>query len=465
MTRCDSSPSGSGNAEHGAARERLRRVMVKFNDDVELPYDGSVDQHLSRMHDGKWRGLLSKYPGIAIRPLNRALSASRLRELAALGERRDKSYRAPNFLTFFVIELPESAAVDGLLRELAAWPLVQTAYLDLPVADPVVNQNDPVLTNTNYTDEAPHGIDAKYAWGFPGGDGAGQILIDLEQGWTLDHDGLIGYGAAVRFGVIIDTSRPHGTSVLGVVCAQYGRRAKRGVVPNLASVNVVSHSGDVEATPEVIGAAIGELSATGGVLLLEAVRDDLPIELSYFDYAKIRLATAIGIVVVAAAGNGSHDLDAATDVVGRLVLRKGHADFRDSRAILVGAATWDHPHERLGFSNFGSRVDCYGWGENVRTPSSTPAAPFSKTLYEEHFGGTSSAAPMIAGAALAVLGLAAAKGTSLNPFQVRAILSDANLSTASVNGSADKIGVMPALRKIIDSPVLSNPPPAMPPND
>jgi hypothetical protein len=66
---------------------------------------------------------------------------------------------------------------------------------------------------------------------------------------------------------------------------------------------------------------------------------------------------------------------------------------------------------------------------------------------------------MIAGAALAVLGLAAAKGTSLTPFQVRAILSDANLSTASVNGSADKIGVMPDLRKIIDSPVLSNPPP------
>jgi hypothetical protein len=47
---------------------------------------------------------------------------------------------------------------------------------------------------------------------------------------------------------------------------------------------------------------------------------------------------------------------------------------------------------------------------------------------------------------------------------VRAILTDANLSTASVNGSADKIGVMPDLRKIIDSPVLSNPPPVTPPN-
>ena len=70
---------------------------------------------------------------------------------------------------------------------------------------------------------------------------------------------------------------------------------------------------------------------------------------------------------------------------------------------------------------------------------------------------------MIAGAALAVLGLATAKGTSLNPFQVRKILTDPNLSTASMNGLTDKIGVMPDLRKIIDSPVLTNPPPVTPP--
>jgi len=162
VTRSSSAASGTRNAEDGTARERLHRVMVKFKDNVELPFDDSADQYLARMHDGQWRRLLSRYPGAAIRPLNRGLSAARLRELAALGERRDRSYRAPNFLTFFVVTVPKSAEVDGLLRELAAWPLVQVAYLDSPVADPVTNQNDPVITNTNYTDKAPHGIDAKY---------------------------------------------------------------------------------------------------------------------------------------------------------------------------------------------------------------------------------------------------------------------------------------------------------------
>ena len=323
MTRSGSSPSGPDTAHQSATRARPRRVVVKFNDNVVLPYDQSVDQQLAHMHGGEWRTLLGRYPGIAIRPLTRALSAGRLQELVAQGERRDKYYRAPNFLTFFSIDLPEGISIDGLLHDLTAWPLVQTAYADLPVSDPVVNLNDPVLTNTNYTDQAPHGIDAKYAWGFPGGDGAGQIFIDLEQGWTLDHVGLVDYGAVVKFGENIDTSRPHGTSVLGVVCAKYGRRAKRGIVPNLASVNVVSHSGDAETTTEVIDAAIAELSPTGGVLLLEVVRDDLPIELAFADYAKIRLATANGIVVVAAAGNGSHDLDVTADVAGRLVFKRG----------------------------------------------------------------------------------------------------------------------------------------------
>ncbi len=41
---------------------------------------------------------------------------------------------------------------------------------------------DPRNTNQDYLDAAPTGIDARYAWAFPGGDGAGQRIVDLERG-------------------------------------------------------------------------------------------------------------------------------------------------------------------------------------------------------------------------------------------------------------------------------------------
>jgi hypothetical protein len=70
-------------------------------------------------------------------------------------------------------------------------------------------------------------------------------------------------------------------------------------------------------------------------------------------------------------GNGNNNLDAFTDAAGRLRLNRGHADFRDSGAIMVGAAespvVGGNAHDRAAFSNFGSPIDCYGWAENATT--------------------------------------------------------------------------------------------------
>ena len=70
------------------------------------------------------------------------------------------------------------------------------------------------------------------------------------------------------------------------------------------------------------------------------------------DFDAIRLAVALGIVVVEAAGNGGFDLDNYTDGAGDFVLRRGSVDFKDSGAIMVGASTSTVPHNRMGFSNF-----------------------------------------------------------------------------------------------------------------
>ena len=42
--------------------------------------------------------------------------------------------------------------------------------------------------NQTYLNAAPTGIDARYAWTFPGGRGDGVKLSDVEYDWVIDHE-------------------------------------------------------------------------------------------------------------------------------------------------------------------------------------------------------------------------------------------------------------------------------------
>jgi hypothetical protein len=132
---------------------------------------------------------------------------------------------------------------EELVKALLTWRSVQTAYFDPPGSDPLVNAaDDPRAANQGYLDPAPDGIDAEFAWGFAGGDGAGQHLIDLERGWTLNHEDLVAHGAALLHGTILDTSRPHGTSVLGEVCASDNTRGCVGIVRSHTLTPPLNHA-------------------------------------------------------------------------------------------------------------------------------------------------------------------------------------------------------------------------------
>ena len=78
-------------------------------------------------------------------------------------------------------------------------------------------------------------------------------------------------------------------------------------------------------------------------------------------YNATKNATSIGIVVVAAAGNGGMNLD-DTDYNGRFDRTK-----RDSGAIIVGSARSAAPHEPKCSTCYGTRSDSYAWGENIVT--------------------------------------------------------------------------------------------------
>jgi Subtilase family len=152
--------------------------------------------------------------------------------------------------------------------------------------------------------------------------------------------------------------------------------------------------------------------------------------------------------VIEAGGNGGVDLDRFQDVRGRRILDRSSPDFQDSGAVMVGAASSASPHGRLSFSNFGSRVDCYAWGENVQSTGDGWTGNALNT-YTSGFGGASGASPIVTGAAVLLQAWARGCQYSYPPHTLRALLSDPAFNTASANPPVDRIGVMPNLKVII----------------
>ncbi|MBI1760651.1 MAG: S8 family serine peptidase [Acidobacteria bacterium] len=432
----------------------------------------------------KWQKISNDFHGIKIRTLFSMVGADRIQELTQQAKLMDPEYRRanrPNFLTYFVVDCPSPifpGKIDDLIRAFKSLDgLVQSAYFDPPASEPGVNPDDAMFVDQGYLQSANNGgIDAIAAWNFEpvegsgekkGGSGEKQILIDFERGWDLKHPDLpgsialpIGENISLQFKSIV-----HGTQTLGVICAVDNIIGCVGITPNLSSIGIASYWG--KERPNVLMAAIDRLPL-GGVLLLEAqigddeegvasLFDHLPIEKLDAEYDVIRLATALGIIVVAAAGNGiGKDLDTELN------------EKEDSGAILVAAAVPKqlgvnlvkgvYRPKRSLTSNFGeTRVACYAWGDGVMTTTinnngdqNNPDNPYY--TYTKSFDGTSSAAAIVAGAALATQGMIYAKfGVRIDGRRMRDLLHDNGTDSAA----KQNIGRMPDLGRIIES--LSKP--------
>lgn len=451
------------------------RVVVKFRDEMQIPYEDGIEKNADRFQLGPFRDLAKKYPGIKLLRMFREHenTPEKLRELTERASKLDPSYRPANLATYFYVEINEEDKLVDLVKELRSWPTIQSAYIDRTGPDPSVNPiDDDHAVNQGYLGPSPDGIDAEYAWGFAGGDGAGQRVIDLERGWTLDHEDLISHGATLLHGTNRNGSRSHGTAVLGELCAIDNTVGCVGIAPNINTLNVVSFHGSTRV--DAIISAIDNLSF-GDVLLLEAQvsLDPVsypnmlgPIEVYDAEFDTVRLATALGIIVVEAGGNGTNNgsapamnMDTYVNPSGLQILNRDPAnpDFRDSGAIIVTAASSTSPHTRLVYAPHGRRIDCYAWGENIETCDSNASG--SKILYTSSFSGTSGASPIITGAALAVQGIAeAALCFRFNPRQMRAILSNTTTGTAPAPTETTLIGVMPNLRAIIEGNIVGQSP-------
>ena len=436
---------------------------------------------------GRLAELLKEYD-LSSRPLVTSVSFEQLRKLEedARETARDKKITPLHSMTSYwrvdARKLQEKLKEEqfknlleefrNLLRE-----EVELVYLEKSGTEPMVLANDEFAAKQGYLDASPAGIDARAAWN-KGVDGAGLHFIDLERAWILTHQDLPTPTLIKNCNFDTDGSRDHGTSVLGIVAGVDDARGIVGIAPNLASVRVVSrfranscengHT-DAQCRPlnggvhthvaDAICAATWAMPRPNVLLLEHEQFGHLPTETDSAVFDAIQTAVWKGITVIEPAGNGSINLDNA-----------GVTRNFDSGAILVGAAKKDpvkvngeSVHERWELeaplqegSNFGSRIDCYAWGEGIVSAGwgdKTPRGAGVQTTnnrYTGQFGGTSGAAAIIAGAALLVLGLhLSANGPLPSPEDLRNILS--NQATGTRAPAAEPIGVMPDLQRIIQT--------------
>ena len=351
------------------------------------------------------------------------------------------------------VELPASDR-DTLLdaaAELRSLSFVEYVYLEqlgLPPPGDIDPVSDDFSGQQNY--RAALGADAAQSLGATG---AGIKLFDCEYGWDLEHEDLMDIGATLEEGQTIpqfvydNDWDDHGTGVIGITSAPHNGYGVNGIVPDAALFLHPENSNEEGGRRATAIATAIAAASPGDVILLEMQAGGPgggygPAEIDPAVWDLVFAASAVGITIVAAAGNGSQDLDS-----------DDYEEYRsrgDSGAIIVGAGS-DGGLDRLGFSTFGERVNVHGWGQNVVTTGYGDLAEFGgdeHQSYSGQFSGTSSASPMVAAAAVAIQSHAVATtGKVLTTPQLRQLMIDTGTPQS---GGGGNIGPLPNLAAALE---------------
>ena len=386
--------------------------------------------------------------------------------MTAESKKRQQSSDLSNYYAF---QLPEGDQGETLVDELNRFKIVEIAYLPpIPEDADIAPPTPSFQAKQSYLNPAPTGIDAKYAWTVTGGKGSFIKIIDVESGVNANHEDLPSL-FVIDGRLDDDDSRQHGTAVLSVMMGLDDGVGITGIVPQ-ASGGMLTVNRDLgiaykQNVAEAILFAAMQLSV-GDVIVIEqhsrgpgndgdctACITGKPrsqcgyIAMEYWNdiFDAINAATGAGAIVVEAAGNGEMNLDNAR------YKDRFDRNVRNSGAILVGASD-STSRTPTCLSNFGSRVDLQGWGDNVASagygdPTSMKVnGNDDNQWYTDDFSGTSSATPIVAGAVAAIQGVQVA---NLNPPLDWFKMADLLKKTGTPQGGGKNIGPQPDLKAAI----------------
>ncbi len=449
-----------------------RRIIVKFREGTGVRLRGGLFTTEVRNVDlAGANALLATDPGIAVERLFQRSESDLARDEARIEATSGREQADLNL--YYLVVAPAGADAAALIAAFNRLDVVEVAQSEPRAAAPPVTPD--FTAQQGYKLTAPGGIGANLVAAMPGGKGQNVMIADIEYSWNVDHEDLAKArlpGALLANGTPSDpfSDNNHGTAVLGELVGDENAFGVTGILSGATLRLVNANNTGGYALANAINVASAALTA-GDVILIEQqtagpnggcdVMSQVgcaPVEWVQAFYDAIVTATSAGIIVIEPAGNGSQDLDSAPYAPMRPPARA------DSGAIMVGAGAapgcTSPARGRLGFSNFGARLDVQGWGQCVTTTGYgfLQGGADPNVAYTDRFGGTSSASPIVAGAAGVVSSIAQQRGVTLTPAQVRTILR--TTGTPQEFGTAGQIGPLPNLVQAIGSFSCTTPPPA-----
>lgn len=511
-------------AENFSEHYDRQRFHLKLKDDFQV-----------RQRNGRWTAVnldavsdpLSPALGLgALKRLEQEIldSGGSIRSMISVPESRltdwvqnaqaATSEKVPDINHYFTVQLSKEsdASAVTVANRFEQLDMVEAVHF-IPLQNPsppaasstIPDYSDRLRTfsdgNQWYLEPAPLGVGARYAWEGFRGDGAGITICDLEYNANFTHSefsNIVLFRPPMlspRLSGDDPTGKDHGSAVFGIIG---GRKDGIGVtgIAHGARMAFVCQT-DFRGQNDIANAiyiALNNLDP-GDVLLLEAqtsgpnrpTRPDdsnpqlglVAVTWSRPVYDAVRVGVLNGITVVAAAGNGTQNLDApeySTSVNG---WPNGQGPFQlsnDTGMIMVGSGRPSFPTgistepiwNRNGDSNFGATVDVFSWGASLTTAGQGSLLNLAGENfdYRNDFGGTSGASAIIAGVAGVVQALyQTANDEPASAATMRTLLRTGGTTTLNEAG----IGVMPNLRSVILSlaadgvaapePPVANPPP------
>jgi serine protease len=447
------------------------QVLVEFNPSETVRLRANQPQNLNQT-----RSALATDPLQTLTIGGEWLRANNLSEaeINTLRERAEaySGKAQPDLNNRLRLVLPEGLEALEAQTQLSQLAIVSAVhFIPKPVYVPLQTDYSQFSGNPSntayqkYLDAAPNGLDARYAWQIPKGDGFGIKICDVEYDYNENHADVNN----VTF--VGDPADPptdpgfndnHGTAVLGMVGGSDNAFGVKGIAYGaslyFAAAKTTTGGYDVGAAVLACASAL----SVGDVILIEQqfagpnyVSANAPSQVGLIPvewhkpwYDDIKTAVAMGMIVVEAAGNGAQNLDSAT-------YNTGHAPFKtsnDSGAIIVGAAKPPGTGARSAadFSNYGATVDLQGWGGSILTTgySDLHSTEGKDLWYTDSFGGTSGASPMVTGSAAILQAIYKNEnGSTASPANIKTILRN----TGTAQTGTKNIGPMPNLRAAINS--------------
>ena len=380
----------------------------------------------------------------------------------------DTNKQMPDLNLWYRMRVADGTDPEALIDALNALSEVEIAYpAPLPAPPPPYSVQLPVaahLLTPDYTGQqgylnpATGGIDAIYAWTLGGGTGSNTTIVDIEYSFNNTHEDLPSIpviGGQMWNGYGDD----HGTAVWGELVAMNNSYGVTGIAYGSTAKfsSACTNSVDCGYNPADAINIARTNTGPGDVILIEqqasvcGTSDFGPLEWYQSVYDATLVATAAGRIVVAAAGNGNVDLDSAG------CNNKFDRNVRDSGAIIVGAgAPPGYPQtdrSRLSFSSYGSRVDLQGWGAWVYSTGygNLYQGTGKNQWYTSAFSGTSSASPIVAGAAALLSSIYQQMGEVKTPVWIRSKLVDTGSPQQAHAGYpiTENIGPRPDLKRAL----------------